>query len=275
MKKRLIVLLAIFAVITTIGSHNLINAKRPYYPEPERKPEIPSHILWNSDKGEYYNGLDFAWDSDKNKYVPKDMPMNNNENGVAKNPFPTWLEEHKNSTDIIDRAVIEYTNAPVDTKSIKLSFYNPYDDPNLKIITDLGINNIPQMLKRIKYDKAISPQLMCAIQVMTHTDAGLLDASDEGSEIGLLNFISKAKNSEKIMMDAHKKLKLAKSTATKETVKNEIASVGIFGLPYAQEESKKGNKELLNIFKEKYGEKFISIDTNEILNLIETIQNEF
>lgn len=144
MKKRILVILLVFAIATGLVFYSVSKAKRPYYPEPTRNPEIPSYVIWNPDKGEYYNGLDFAWDAEKNRYVTKDMPKS------IESPFPAWLEEHKNSTDIVDKAIIEYKNSKTKTvcKQIFRSYYNPFEDEELKIITDLGIKNIPQMFKK-------------------------------------------------------------------------------------------------------------------------------
>lgn len=117
---------------------------------------------------------------------------------------------------------------------------------------------------------------MSAIVVMTHIDVGLTDASPNGSDLWVLNLTTKVKNSNKIMEDAQNKLKVGKLiNSYKNDAEKEIAALGIFGLPYAKEEAKKGNKGLINIYKEKYGEEFISIDTKEILDLTETIKNEF
>lgn len=275
MKRRVLILLIIFATITTLGVQRYTSAKKPYYPEPQRSTKIPSHIKWNTNTGEYYNSKDFKWDEKTRKYIAIDMPINSNESLTNEHPLVTWLEDHKYSDDIIDKALIEYFSVPVDSKFGKASFYNPYNDTNLKKITSLGIENLPKMLKRIKSDKAVCSQLMSAVQVMTCTSAGFTDASDEGSNLWVLNLVEKAKNSHDIITNAHKKLKQEKNAEAINEIKKDISSLGIFGLPYAQDESKKGNNELINIFAEKFGEDFVNKDTDEIREVIETLKVDF
>lgn len=206
-------------------------AKIPYYPKPKQNSKLPSYIKWNCHTGEYYNSKNFKWDNKLKTYTQINRSIDNSARGIFGDDkqFKDWKKKHKYSKNLLDMRIIRATEK-VASGTERLSYFNPHMDNRLKCIAQLGLEELPTMLKRIKNDSEIATVLRTTIFVMTKARPEYCDQSDEGRDLYVLNYITRIKNSKHIIINAYNRLKLEINPETRTNIKKEITNVGIWAL---------------------------------------------
>ncbi len=233
---------------------------------------MPGHVKWNTERGEYYNAESFTWNSERRTYEPI-MPQPKPEELEKIKRVKTdveWMEENKNSPSIVKKAIIEYYAAlaeeairnPYISKS---SRFRPEILKSMKILIDLGVGNLPEMIKEIKENNPFGPHLMYAISSMTNVEelGKYLSAPPDGVTYWLKSLketVSDAEDKVKILSG---NLKYAKTKGVKEKAKSELKGLGLFAVPFMVDEIKKGSDELVEFLPETVDE-YSNVDKVEL-----------
>ncbi|MCG8515848.1 MAG: hypothetical protein MI740_17100, partial [Halanaerobiales bacterium] len=113
-RKKILIYLILFAVLVAINVYTF--AGKISYPEPEDS-KAPKHLVWNPDTGGYYNPDKFEWDENSQKYIDKSMvSLERASTGIfaVDNTVELWIEQHKDSTNALEKALVEYYNKSKD-----------------------------------------------------------------------------------------------------------------------------------------------------------------
>lgn len=243
----LIIFLSVCILIVVIFTINILATRT--YPEPSREGKnIPDNIKWNVDTGEYYNADIYEWNAEQNKYIElSPRYFASTKESISVDDIEKWVEDNKGTDDIIDKALIDYHKAINNNldASIKKSYYDPFTDKNLYIITDLGFEYIPEMMKRVENKHPYSSILMSAVCRMTKIPLGFGVSNSEReewkNELQTLNKNISIKSNDIIEI-----LKKSESIDTIEALNNELTSYGLLILPYIMDQVDKGDYDLIN-----------------------------
>ena len=200
MKKNILLLSLLLLVTTIVISISVVASSQAKHPAPEADEtlsnlptELPDHLVWNPDLGEYYNGDDFIWNSERQRYEPRtDNKLTSEvpENQLSKRE---WLEVNKNSNDPVIQALIEYM-------SIMDQYYkdNPLEsfrsdnviyDGAIQAIRDLGYGSLTEIYQYIASGKQYPFSLMVALEQMTGIPSSVVPSADaEGRALWMKNF---------------------------------------------------------------------------------------
>lgn len=153
-KKSIYVALCIGLIVIAILSVTAIAQNISEENEREALLNTPGleHLSWNEDLNEYYNGNDFIWNSDTQRY---EVRLDNKELPPVDEvlTYQDWYEENKDSDDYITIALIKYCE-------LQDEFYrvNPYlgtkgyitiSEEAMAALTDLGVDAMIDMYDRI------------------------------------------------------------------------------------------------------------------------------
>lgn len=233
----LIVAMFLISAFCIYTSFNSVYADNLFYPEPEHKSEIPANLIWNTYTNEYYDSDVVSWDTEKKQYalVIKENQIKENDEMMIDYRSPEqWIEDNKNSTNAIDQAIISYYNESKlcyekNPNLAARSFYSPDEDPVLYIMVDLGIEYLPEMIKRIENNDIWSGLLMTSVAQIAN--------------IKELSFVSVVPDDmKKWISDLNNRILTAQSRVQSG---NDIIGSGVFALPYIMDELNNGNDSVI------------------------------
>lgn len=261
-KKTLILISIAVILIAAITSTTLAMASDGgKYKEPSTKPSgLPPSAKFNPEDGKYYDSDIVDWDSNSHQYVckPQLPPANYQPKTVSTISGQEWINDHKNSVNEIDQAIIKYYYAlqAYNEKHPELIFSSRWevgqDGGPLTILTDLGVGKLPELLKSVDYQNPFAVNIMIAIDEICRTLIGNTDPSKEGISAWELALKDKVNNANGILDSVVLTLKENPSNKD-ELINSKLTEVGIFGLPYVYDEViNKSNDALL-----KYADKVI------------------
>jgi hypothetical protein len=152
---KLITGLSVALMMSLFAGVSMVMANTGYFKEPKRPVGLSEDIRWDSSAGEYVlgeglgglgsNGLDVVGTAE-----------------ATVNPQWAWYVGHKDSADAIDKAIVEWVDT-VDHRLGLLSWYDPDSDVAFqKTIMSLGIQRLPEILKRAKTDEVWNGLMMAA-----------------------------------------------------------------------------------------------------------------
>lgn len=187
-KTRFKILLVITIIVFTfVTSQVIIFATKAFFTEPiENAGKVPKNLIWNEERGEYYDPVEFEWDSQNNTYNAKFIEREASMESVMSQGEEQrlWVEKHKTSNDLLDIAIVKYFkhNSNPNESSGFSSKYEPEKDEGLKYLTDLGDKETDKMIDRIEKNDAWAGILMCAVEKIKKIDipSDYKNASPEG-----------------------------------------------------------------------------------------------
>lgn len=251
MKRKIITIVSI-AIILLIGSGAVI-ASGNYFEEPTRPTGLSKDIVWDTEKGVYVL-----------KELPQPTVSSNTSEAKVVNPQYDWYLNHKNSTDVIDKAIVKWLDN-YDKKLGLLSYYSPDDDTAFKTyILPLGIKELANIYLRIKNDPV--------------WDGFMMTTFAKISKIKDLEKVSVSPDEKKKWIDNLKEKVGKAQQRYKDSVDNKIEDtnyeqdfddLGVLALPYFEQEKKNGKK--IDSYVTKLYEN--SEDISVVNNFIESIGN--
>ena len=152
-----------------------------------------------------------------------------------------WINQHKYSTNSTDIALIKYNQAIATYMSkhpeVELrSDWGVDYTGELKILTDLGVEGLPGLLKEADLNSPFLVPVIFAIDDICKTDISLIDTFSPEQvirwKVVLNDKLSIAKD---IIADVVETLKNNPSVSDEE-INNQLADAGIFALPYFYDE---------------------------------------
>jgi len=214
------------------------------YSEPATKPAgLPASAKFNPDTNEYYDSSIVEWDSVRQRYVDTEQspvfsaPAEN----IQRLSIEDWLTQHKDSTDLVDIALIKYYSAIEVYRSAhpEVGFRSDWGidyTGEFKILTDPGVEGLPGLLKEVEVDSPVVVPVIFAINEICKTDFGYI-GSFSGEEIILwkMAFNNKSSKAGDIVTQVVQTLRNNPSI-NDEAVSKQLGDVGIFGLPYFYDE---------------------------------------
>lgn len=227
MKYKFTLLLTI-ALIISVGTFTIM-AKNNFFKEPTRTPEVPSDVVWDTETG---------------TYVLKETPINATEppvkNDIVRDKKYDWYNEHKNSKDTIDVALINWMDN-VDPQLGLYSWYNPDEDSAFqKYILPLGVENLTEIYERVSTDTVWDGFMMTTFAKITKIkDLENVSITPEGKEKWLKIIKDKARKAKEMYLLSDKNNQVDKKDEA--TIESDLKEMGIFLLPYLEDQSKKGN----------------------------------
>lgn len=254
-KKR--IALSLMLLITVCTSIYIIIKTK--YKAPRSSQNISNSVVWNADKGEYYNADSFIWNAEKQTYEPKPVfiPQGELKNKAAYVSPENFIKNNENTNDIIDRALVNYykkVQEIYNSNNISISQkvssqYTPNKDEALKEITSLGVKHIGEMIKRIKNNHQGSDYLMYSVNSIGGVKDldSYVSASSEGIKLWQAKFKDKLSNVKSKVKETSEKLKKDKSANSIKKAKSDLEPFGIFSLPYIIDEINNDNDEIIEI----------------------------
>jgi len=266
----IIVLISLITVITIYGNINVssqsnyksnetIKNNEKLYTEPPRTEDIPDYVLWNPYKGVYYDSNVYDLDENTGEYTMKEPVAYGDMGGDPIDPIDMVDEHARNeewvknklkvgTNDPLDIALIEYNKALHENIPSKIVFssecYSAEKDPNFYIISDLGIDYVPEMVERVLNNEPFSKQLLHAVALMTKLKPdfrGTYKSKVEWID-HMYEIIDESESKVKNISKRIKENELKQNDDLMKQLKAELDDLGIFAYPYINEEIKAGNK---------------------------------
>ncbi len=230
MKYKFMLLLTI-ALIISVGTFTTM-AKNIFFKEPIRTQEVPSDVVWDTETG---------------TYALKETPANAAEtpakSDIVKDKKYDWYNEHKNSKGTIDTALINWMDN-VDPQLGLYSWYNPDEDVAFqKYVLPLGVENLPEIYERVSTDTVWDGFMMTTFAKITKIkDLEIVSITPEDKEKWLKNVKDKGKKAKEMYSLSEKNNQVDKKDEA--TIQSDLKEMGIFLLPYLDDQSEKGNSNM-------------------------------
>ncbi len=228
------------------------------YPEPSSPPGFSSIWKWNPYKNEWYDSRTDTWNPITQSYdtVIPPLPPEYLSGKYATQTIEEWLEEHRDSTDEIDIALLKFYPALLqwdekqrredpDYQMHPAFDYGPSVGGPLEILTSLGIPKLQKLIDKVQWENPCVKELEIAI-----------DRTCRASIIPISQWDFEVADWKKDLNDkvANSRLKvsviiqdIASGKADEKTAHEKFSSLGIFALPEAYELIiNKGNTSLIN-----------------------------
>ncbi len=213
-----------------------------YYFKPAASPGgLPESAEYNEDTGNYYDMGIVDWDSVNKQYKIKEASiLKRNALFTKKMTKEEWVDLHKDSTNPVDKALIKYYEAYKNYSNkhpeiLNSSKWEVGEDGPLKIITDLGIEKLPQLIGYVQKDNPFTVPVMIAIEKIAKTRIGDIDPSDSGVISWKRSWNTVVANSESRFYAVVKNLKGNKA-ADQSKITSSFQGLGIFALPFVYNE---------------------------------------
>jgi len=244
-KKKAILLVSaiLMAIIVSSASYTFASEGKSHkYSEPQIRPSgLPTEAKFNSDKNEYYDSSSIEWDSAKQRYIAKEQPVNITAENLQETSCKDWVNQHKDSTDPIDIALVKYSQEMevYISEHPEFMFHSNYEVGDnggpLNILTNLGVEGLPGLLKEVDVNNPFVIPVMIAVHDICKTNIGYTLSDAAGVTAWKLSFNNKLSDARKVVMQIVQKLNNNVSINDDE-INNLLATVGIFALPYFYDE---------------------------------------
>lgn len=210
------------------------------YTEPAVKPPgLPASAKFNPDTNEYYDSSIVEWDSTRQRYVDTEQPpvFNFPAENVQYPSIQDWLDQHQDSADPVDIALIKYFSAIEAYRSVhpEVGFRSDWGidyTGEFEILTDLGVEGLPGLLKEVEVDSPVVVPVIFAINEICKTDFGYIGSfSAEEIILWKMAFNNKSSKASDIVTQVVQTLRNDPSVNNEE-INKQLCEAGIFALPY-------------------------------------------
>jgi len=220
------------------------------YPEPSVKPSaLPSSVKWNPYTGDWYDSAWVELDPVTHEYiaVPRTPPPGYVPPKVASITVKEWIEQHQDSTDEIDIAIIKYHQALIDygnslteeerwhlgLRSDWSGTVGPAEV--LAVLTDLGIPKLQGLLDRVQWENPFVVNLMIATNLISRRT--ITSGGDGGTDVQVAQwrqgFNDQAVSAREKVNVVARDLKSA--APDEKSIRKTFARLGILALPEVYE----------------------------------------
>ena len=149
------------AVMMTVSA---IRTNQGKYPEPSSRPAIEDAAVWDGDLGMYINS-EFTKD-EKGNYVLKELY----DSSISSDDSPEalWMQEHQESENAIDRAIIQSIKEPLPPLLGLRSSLQPREIPTMvEAMKTIPVSDLPELWQRLVNEPAFRAQKILGIELMT------------------------------------------------------------------------------------------------------------
>ncbi len=136
------------------------------------------------------------------------------------------------SKDRIEIAIHKYKEAHGKDTAIKKSYYNPYEDKYLYILSDLGIRNVAAMMKKIEKGHPDSNTLMYGLCKLLRLDCEGIEAPYTTRMKWVESIKDKKTNVESTVRSLSDMIKGNETPMSKEAAISELSEYGLLAVPY-------------------------------------------
>lgn len=242
-------LILIFTLITPglVGCSSSIASAPAMYPEPSVKPlGLRPWAKWNPETNAWYDPTRFEWDPVTKKY--KDIPHYSSKIQIGKNTTQTpmeWIEQHQNSTDEVDIAVISHYSALIKYIEIQRKENPNYiEGPGhevgqaeggpLEILTVFGTAGLQKLVDKVQWENPFVVNLEFAVDKICRTKSNQIGGMDYQVDGWKKVFNDRVSGAKSQVDDIA--LQLLNKTADEKVILHKVQyDLGIFALPEAYE----------------------------------------
>lgn len=219
------------------------------YPEPSVKPTgLPSEAKWNPYTNGWYDSSSFEYDPVTNSYkdIPGPLPPQFQNAKSATQTSKEWIEQHQNSTDEIDIAIIQYLQA-IGPYREKLRKEDPtrYEDHGVvtigqeeggpfELLTGLGIPKLQGLVDKVQWENPFVALIEIAVEDICRNVSSSIGPLDFQVTKWKQVFNEKASGTYKYKVSVIAQ-ELSAGTVNEKTTHWRFTMLGIFALPEVYE----------------------------------------
>ena len=160
----LAITLFVFIFSAVLMSVFAIRSDQGKYPEPSSRPAIEEAAVWDSELGMYINS-EFTKDENGNYVL-----MEQYDSGISSDDSPEalWMQEHQESENAIDRAIIQSIKEPLPPLLGLRSSLQPREIPTMvEAMKTIPVSDLPELWQRLVNEPAFRAQKILGIELMT------------------------------------------------------------------------------------------------------------
>ena len=241
----------IFAI--SVASYSSATGAGRYEEPDEKPPGLSEWAIFNPETGHYYNSRSFYWDSERQIYVDKSQPIQEDTEPIHGNQISIeeWIEEYYDADDPMDVLLLEYREAMREywEQHPELGAASYWvvgqDGGPFSMLTDLGPAGLPTLLEHVDSEDPFVIPVMSAITHICKTYIGPAYTSEKYTTEWRNNFYTKLNSATGIITGMVQEI--AAGGVEDSEIITQFTELGIFALPAAYEEvMEKGNTALLD-----------------------------